>query len=237
MGMKKHLILGILSSLMVVGCANQNINLNDDTLATCSDANIISSIIDEGVNAVYKPVIYLYSDCDDKYVEVAINTEQDMNVTYPKMNDYWKVIANTDGTIYDLENKQYNYLYWEASAENINWDWSKGFCVEGEKSAEFLEKALEGIGLNRKEANEFIVYWLPQMEANNYNLITFQTDVYENEYELLTHPLADNTLRVMMVFKGLEEPVKIEEQDLNSVKGTFKREGFHIVEWGGSYIK
>ena len=34
------------------------------------------------------------------------------------------------------------------------------------------------LGLNREEANEFIIYWLPQMQDNAYNLISFQQDVY-----------------------------------------------------------
>ena len=230
--MKKHLLVAALG-LMLVGCTDKSTDIaltNESHLCT-------NSIVERGLDTVYKPVIYLYSDCDDKYVEVAVESEHDMLVTYPKMDEYWKVIANKDGTVYDLDGKQYNYLYWEADGKDIQWDMSKGFCIKGEDSATFLEEALEEIGLNRREANEFIVYWLPQMESNNYNLITFQKDVYENEYELLTHPLADNTLRVMMVFKGLEKPVKIEEQDLNSVKGTFKREGFHIVEWGGARIE
>ena len=43
---------------------------------------------------------------------------------------------------------------------------TEGFCVKGEDTAAFLEDALSKLGLNRKEANEFIVYWLPLMEQN-----------------------------------------------------------------------
>ena len=61
---------------------------------------------------------------------------------------------------------------------------SNGFCVKGKDTAVFLEGALEQLGLTRREANEFIVYWLPQMEQNPYNIISFQTDAYTNAAEL-----------------------------------------------------
>ena len=31
------------------------------------------------------------------------------------------------------------------------------------------------LGLNDREAEEFIVYWLPKLEENKYNLIRFET--------------------------------------------------------------
>ena len=71
----------------------------------------------------------------------------------------------------------YNYLYWEGETY-AQYDLSKGFCVKGEDTAAFLEDALEQLGLTRREANEFIVYWLPLMEHNPYNKISFQTDIY-----------------------------------------------------------
>ena len=36
-----------------------------------------------------------------------------------------------------------------------------------------------------------------------------------------------------MVFEPLEQPIEIEEQDLE----TFQRNGFSVVEWGGSMIQ
>ena len=52
----------------------------------------------------------------------------------------------------------------------------KGYVISGKDTAEFLEKKLAELGLNRKEANDFIVYWLPRMQQNSYNLITFQEE-------------------------------------------------------------
>lgn len=185
-----------------------------------------------------KPVIYIYSDVDDKYIEVAIDTNEIISCEYPKRdeNGIWKIIAYKDGHIEDLNGQVYNYLYWEGLSDT-EWDFSKGFCIKGSESREFLDKALNEIGLTRKEANEFIVYWLPKLEANEYNLISFQTDRYNDTYDLRVHPYCDNMLRVFMTYKGLNKPQDIKEQDLIALKGDFKREGFHVVEWGGSEVK
>lgn len=181
-----------------------------------------------------KPVIYVYPDEDGKEVKVSLTSDYDITCQYPKMeNGVWEVVANKDGKIYDKMGLDYNYLYWEGQGD-IEFDFSTGFCVKGEDSAKFLEEKLAELGLSRTETNEFIVYWLPKLEANKYNLISFQTDRYTDAYKLNVEPAPDNVLRVFMAFKGLDEPVYIVQQDLESIRGSFVREGFYVVEWGGS---
>ena len=110
---------------------------------------------------------------------------------------------------------------------------SKGFCVKGEDTAEFLEKALERLGLTRKEANEFIVFWLPRMQENEYNIISFQTKAYTDAAKLLVSPAPDTVIRVFMTYAPSEKYVEIEEQELSAPE----RKGFTVVEWGGTDIK
>ena len=40
-------------------------------------------------------------------------------------------------------------------------------------------------------------------------------------------------LRVLMLFKSLDNPIDIKEQELES----FVRSGFTVVEWGGTEVK
>ena len=47
------------------------------------------------------------------------------------------------------------------------------------------------------------------------------------------NPNPDTTSRVLMTFKGLENPIEVEEQELV----TPERVGFVAVEWGGTEIK
>lgn len=182
-------------------------------------------------NAAYKPVIYLYPE-EETAVEVALNLKGKLTCTYPKYDNSWKVIASPDGTLKDENGQIYNYLYWEGEIAN-KWDTTRGFCVKGEDTAAFLENALEKLGLNRKEANEFIVYWLPLMEKNEYNIISFQTSAYTDAATLSVSPSPDSVIRVFMTWKRSETFVDIPTQKLSAPV----RQGFTVVEWGGTEIK
>ena len=109
----------------------------------------------------------------------------------------------------------------------------RGFCVSGSDTAAFLEDALAKLGLSRREANEFIIYWLPRMEANPYNLISFQFERYTDAAKLEVSPAPDTLIRVFMIYKPLDQPVDIEHQTLTAPERT----GFTVVEWGGSELR
>ena len=54
-----------------------------------------------------------------------------------------------------------------------------------------------------REYNEFIVYWLPKMQDNPYNLISFQSECYTDTAKLDIDPTPDSVLRVFMAWKPL----------------------------------
>ena len=174
-----------------------------------------------------KPVIYLYPEEQTK-VSVQLDYQGKLVCTYPEYKDGWNVTAYPDGTLTDAQGMTYNYLYWEGSSDRIS-DFSQGFCIPGSETASFLEEALAQLGLTRKEANEFIVYWLPLMEQNPYNVISFQTTAYTDVAKLHITPEPDTMIRVFMSWYSVEEPVSIPEQELTAPE----RQGFTVVEWGG----
>ena len=88
------------------------------------------------------------------------------------------------------------------------------------------------MGLTPGEYNEFIVYWLPKMETNEYNLISFQGNAYTDRAELIITPEPDSILRVFMAFQALDKPIDIPEQTLEQ----FERTGFCVIEWGGTQV-
>lgn len=178
-----------------------------------------------------KPVIYLYPE-ETTDVEVKLDYEGELLCTYPVYQNGWSVTAEPDGTLTDADGKEYSYLFWEGIPD-VEYDFSKGYVVKGTDTAEFLETKLAELGLNAKEANEFIVYWLPVMQNNPYNLITFQTDKYTDSAKLHITPEPDSILRVFMSYKVLEKPIEIEEPTITP----FERTGFTVVEWGGSEVK
>ena len=179
-----------------------------------------------------KPVIYLYPP-SEQTVSVKLEYKGKITCTYPEYKDEWKVKAEPDGTLTNLaDNREYSYLYWEGVSNN-KWDISKGFVVKGNETEKFLQQKLEYLGLTPKEYNEFIVYWLPFMKDNKYNVITFAGAEYEEIAKLKITPKPDSILRIMMVFKPLNKSIKIEEQELKP----FLRKGFTVVEWGGTELK
>lgn len=178
-----------------------------------------------------KPVIYLYPE-EETEVSVRLDYGGLLTCTYPAISaGGWTVTAAPDGTLTDAAGQTYNYLYWEGEAQ-AEYDFSQGFCVPGGETAAFLESALAQLGLTRREANEFIVYWLPRMEPNPYNLISFQSAAYTDHARLTVAPEPDSLLRVFMAWKPLEAPADIPPQDLPA----FERTGFSVVEWGGAEL-
>ncbi len=185
--------------------------------------------LEEGV--AYKPVIYLYPE-EETDVSVNLEVNGGLTCTYPAYNNGWFVKALPDGTLIDEKGKEYNYLYWEGETYT-KYDFSKGFCVKGEDTAEFLEVSLEKLGLNRREANEFIVYWLPLMQENEYNIVSFQTKAYTDAAKLSVSPNPETLVRVFMAYKSSDEYIEIEAQELSAPE----REGFTVIEWGGTQVK
>ncbi len=179
-----------------------------------------------------KPLIYLYPDADME-VTVKLGNPNKLTTTYPKYNGGWEVLARRDGTLKDLKtNREIYGLYWEGigTAKEVS---EEGFVIKGDDTIEFLEDKLRILGLSDREANEFIIYWLPKLEHNKYNYIRFETLEEINEYMPLDiNPKPDSLIRVIMDYKPLDKEIKVKEQKLI----TPKREGFTVVEWGGSLI-
>ena len=178
-----------------------------------------------------KPVLYLYPE-EEMEVTVTLDFDGTLTSTYPAYGDGWTVTARPDGTLTNpATGRDYYCLFWEGESDAA-YDFSTGYCVTGKDTAVFLERALAQLGLTEKEANEFIIYWLPRMESNAYNLVSFQSEAYTDSAELTIDPAPDTVIRVFMAWKGLDQPEKITPQELTTVE----RNGFTVVEWGGAEV-
>ena len=181
-----------------------------------------------------KPIIYLYPEQTTE-LSVTLGKPENITCSYPQYdNDGWQVIANPDGNLIDKETGRNLYaLYWEGKNKNIS-KFDEGFVVKSEDSLGFLEEKLALLGLNEQEAEEFIVYWLPKLQKNKYNLIKFISQEESDADKPLNFSVQPDTIiRVMMQFKGINRPINIKEQSLT----TPERKGFVAVEWGGTEIE
>jgi len=188
-----------------------------------------NSVFDEPA-APEKPVIYLYPE-EETEVSVELDFNGRLTSTYPAYNGAWNVTAKPDGTLLGEDGREYYCLFWEGESY-VNYEIEQGFVVPGNETEKFLEESLRKLGLTDKEANEFIIYWLPRLENNPYNLISFLGDQYTDNAELNISPAPDSVLRVFMVYEALEEPIDIPGQELEFTERT----GFTLVEWGGAEI-
>ncbi len=181
-----------------------------------------------------KPIIYLYPE-EETNVSVSLGYPDQITCSYPKYISGWNVNAKPNGDLKDLDTGKDLYsLYYEANNTYTYKVEDEGFVVKGEDVAEFLEEKLSILGLTPREAEEFIVYWLPKLEANKYNYIRFATEEEINKnMPLNISPKPDTLIRILMTFKGLDKPIEVKEQRLEQKT----REGFVAVEWGGSEIK
>ncbi len=179
-----------------------------------------------------KPIIYLYPT-EEIQVNVTLWTPENLLHTYPKYNsEKWRnVLAQPDGDLKDIDiwRKLYAlYREWRTYGEDNFEEW---FVVKWEDTISFLEEKLAVLWLNEREAEEFIIYWLPQMENNKYNLIRFETKEEQDEnMPLNITPTPDTVIRVMMDWKAIKEPIDIPEQELVTPTRTW----FTVVEWWGS---
>lgn len=223
-------IVFIMPSLFTV-IVNSQIKTGDHGWKTCWKCSWIKVFNRESLE--FKPVIYIYPK-EETDITVTIPNSDKLLVSYPKYTDGWNVKAYPDGTLIDNKTGRELYSLYYESNYDIKPDMNTGFVVKGEDTISFLEEKLAIIGLNDKEAEEFIVYWLPILQNNKYNYIYFATTEELNEKMPLEFSKEPDTLiRTLMMYKPLNKEIKVKEQKLK--QGI--RSGYTVIEWGGSLIK
>ncbi len=179
-----------------------------------------------------KPILYLYPQKNID-VNIKLKNSNDIIHSYPRYpKNGWSVKVDKKGVI-KYNDKNYYSLYWEMTTKD-KLEFNEGFLVKKSDIVLFLEDSLAKLGLNYRESQEFIIYWLPILEQNELNLIKFETEEYNLRQPIEILPKPDTFIRIMMIFK------KIENKDINIKKQLLshpQRVGFIAVEWGGTEIK
>jgi len=181
-----------------------------------------------------KPVIYLYPE-QVMDVEVDLNFHGDLTAVYPSNDNGWLVSASPSGELVDLNDKRaHEYLFYEGVSDDEvynDYQFNNGFCVAREEVVPFLESTLAEIGLNYREANDMITFWMAHLTESKYVIMRFQLNEECNKIaDLKISPKPDTQLRIMMDFINVNEFKQIAPQ----VFKPFIRRGFTAVEWGGT---
>lgn len=179
-----------------------------------------------------KPVVYLYPERTmDVSVKVLID---EFSKTVPEHGENgWTVSATPDSQIFNYADGQtYPYLFWEGHKKGgLNVD--QGFMVSRSELSSFLPDALAKMGLNEVETRDFMDFWYPIMSAHSedYFFISFAgTEDFNKVAPLEIEPNPDTLIRVFMYYNPVSKPFAVAEQTLRSVP----RNGFTVVEWGGT---
>ncbi|MFT5860020.1 MAG: hypothetical protein ACI865_002128 [Flavobacteriaceae bacterium] len=181
-----------------------------------------------------KPVIYLYPQ-ESTAIEFKINIKGERPFFYPDYGDGWQFTAQPNGDL-NFDGASYNYLFWEASnvATLQSEKYNKGFVVEGSNSVNFLEEKLTEAGLSTKEQADFITYWAPRMQGNDFNFVHFVFNEACDRYATFEiDPQPDNIYRIYMVWTEVDSEYTVESQKIKSIN----REGFSVLEWGGQQTR
>jgi len=200
-----------------------------------------------------KPAIYLYPEKPTR-LRVILNPAGELTITDPPYDPEtgWIILAHPNGTLTVFNspdqpstvNRQpstnnYPYLFYEAKLEKV-FIKPEGFVIKGKNLIKFFNQTLPKLGLNQKETQDFIDYWMTRLsQSQPYYFIHFLDN---NQIEAL-EPLEilspdtlipqypDTLIRLRPYFKPLQEWTKVPPQSLPSPPAS--RTGFTLVEWGG----
>ncbi|MEW5804359.1 MAG: hypothetical protein AB1847_19870 [bacterium] len=163
-------------------------------------------------------------------VRVELDVNGEITKTIPPYHDGWYVLAKADGTITDeSQGKQYGYLFWEAQLNGLELP-DKGWVIAQEDLKEWFSEYLPKLGLNIREKEQFMEYWLERLQGSGFYELKLLSHEFLDEYAKLTiTPAPDTLIRVIFHFTPLNEYKLLDAP----VMKTPERKGFVVLEWGG----
>lgn len=188
--------------------------------------------ITDGTYCEAKPVIYLYPT-ERLLVDVQIQTIGKIVVSdpfYPE-EGWQRVEAYPSGQLY-YQGKPYTELFYETLVDDLMLP-QNGIIIKTEYLQPQLENILTQLGLNAKERDAFLSWWLPHLKAVNtpYMLFSILDAAEKGRTDtVFITPKPDTFIGFIAYFKPLSKPYFVTPLILPS---TPKRVGFTAVEWGG----
>ena len=156
-----------------------------------------------------KPVLYLYPE---RVVSLGVGLSYDgvVSDSYPVAVEgvgadgralaSWSVTAGPDGVLRDAGGRVYPYLFWEGPT-GADLSQGSGFVVARDDVVGFLEEKLALLGLDEREAADFITYWAPRMRVNECALVSFDSGAYRHADRLAPDYSSDISFMVRIFQK------------------------------------
>ena len=151
-----------------------------------------------------------------------------MTESIPEYGSGWDVFVETTGRI----DRKYEYLFYEASIHDLP-SFNTGWCFYNEDLPVELRTILLEIGLNDKEADDFLEYWLEYLaEYEYYSVYPVFNRSLDQYVELHVTPEPDAQLRFWLFFEGSTDFRALPDQAVPA----FQRGSTTVVEWGGTLL-
>ena len=185
-----------------------------------------------------KPAVYLYPQ-RKQMVNVKVFPRGELSYTDPPYNPSkgWTVEAYPEGNLYQVLGSKYyaeipsGYLYYESKILDSEIKKpSKGWSVRKEDMEGLFNRVLPELGLNEKEKEDFMDYWLNKLPESPYYFVGLM-DKDQRDYlePLSVTPEPETSIRFSLYFEPLNQPIIVPEPEVE----TPNREGFTLVDWGG----
>lgn len=188
----------------------------------------------DGLFCIGKPVIYLYPT-QPTYVDVEVKTPGKIVVSIPEypIGGWKNVLAYPDGQLI-YQGQQYGSLFYESEVATVLQP-KTGMTLKRTHIGALLPPILYQLGLNEWETFEFMEFWMPKLLAMESEYIFFSI-LPPLEKEAIDHieisPKPDTMIAFIAYFKAVDTPY-VGAQLALPVRPP-KREGFTVVEWGGT---
>ena len=111
---------------------------------------------------------------------------------------------------------------------------TQGFVIKTSDLASSLRTYTTELGLNTKEQNEFLAYWVPRLTNLGAPYIFFSVfDQTQKEKvgHVIVSPAPTTTIAFLAYFKPLAAPITVSPLQFPAVPD---RLGFTMIEWGGT---
>jgi len=175
-----------------------------------------------------KPMIYLHPRKPQHY-KITLGRSISVSASYPALVDRsWSVEAFPDGSLHDSTGKTYYGLFWAGDYwRHPHLD--SAFVVSQARLPAFLDSILELQGLDYREREECVTFWMEKLAAFPWVRAQFFNHAFDVTHPIHIEPPVDQFLRICMVFQGLADPVITIPQLISRHAGR----GNYAVEWGG----
>lgn len=208
-----------------------------DPLNVCPEPSQVAKDFEAGLCQIYcvaKPVVYLYPT-NPMFVDVSLVIPGIVTVSDPQYptGGWQNVLAYPNGVL-SYNGAPYRYLYYETDVTKPKIP-ETGIIMPRVFLRPLLQNTTAKLGLNAGEQQDFVDYWLPRLEETKAPYIVFSV-LDPQEKEEIDHvtiaPEPDTRIEFLAHFTPVQTYREVQPLVLPQTPPV--RQGFTMVEWGGS---